>query len=147
MVLLTLVGIPPLLLGVAPALQELVDRMNALETQVQALAGENQNLQIQIGTLEADSELLQQQLDSLQAESEHELVVIDASGVRIGTGGILSGGWMEIPFDLDGLPPFVLQAAKDRFVGGSCTSSDLFGQLERSSWRGSRSRLRLGRVA
>ena len=125
-----LVLLPLLLLGVAPALQGLIDRMNALEGQVQTLEGEKQVLQSQVGALEADSVLLQQQVDSVKAESDGELIVIDANGIQVGTGSVVSDGWTEIPFGLDGLPPFILRAAKDRVLGDSeplfLSSADLF---------------------
>ena len=70
LVVITLIALPLLLLGVAPALQELIDRMDALEGQVQTLEGESQIFQQQIGMLESDSALLQQQLDSVQSANK-----------------------------------------------------------------------------
>ena len=105
--------LPVLTLGLSPILTDVLARLDTLEEQAQTIAENTARL----AAAEAESAILQQQLDSVQAESDGELVVIDVNGVQIGTGSVLSGGCMEMPFDLDGLPPFVLRASKDGVKG------------------------------
>ena len=90
-----LMGLPLLLLGVAPALQDLIDRMNALEGQVQTLEGESQIVKGQVNTLEAESLALDGRVTLIEGElGGDDLRVFDANGVEIGRliDASLSGG-------------------------------------------------------
>ncbi len=85
LVLGALIALPLLMIGVAPALQVLIQRIDALGGQVEILEGEPQAGKEPVETLEAES----LELDARAAMMEAELVAddlrfSDADGVEIG---------------------------------------------------------------
>ena len=108
---LLLLGVPALM-GAAPALLQLIARVDILEAESGAV-------QQQVEDLEAESALLLQENASLRAESDMEPVVIDANGNRVGT--VITqhtgGGNPNVMFDLDGFDLFSIYVRPNRLEG------------------------------
>ncbi len=114
-----LIALPLLLLGVAPALQDLIQQLNTLQGQVQALEGESQIFQQDIIALEAESLLQQQQLASARSELDMQLVVVDSNGVQVGELTSIDGDRrVTVLFDLEGFRPFWVEVRRE-FLSGS----------------------------
>lgn len=119
-----LVLLPPFVLGIAPALQDLVNRVGLLEGTIEAFEAETVQLQQHLASLQA-------QVDALQA-SDATPIVVDSDGDVVGTVFNANKDNADVQIDLPGLPLFFLQVRQQEIKVQGVTlwfeSEDCTGQ-------------------